>query len=155
VSSRVQRQARTYDRLAVKYGLATSQERLAGPRRYRWDLIERDVKVLLARRRHLPLGRSKTYPESLVNYIASIYLGCCEIEQRAPFPELVHLISQQLEVADFGVKGAKEAVLIAAQQLRCDNPQISNTALAKKLKIDKATVGRWVNYGLLQARTSP
>jgi hypothetical protein len=144
VSSHLERQASAYDKLATKYGLATSQERLASPARYRWDLIERDINALLARRRDLLTGRKGTYPESLVNYLASIYLGCCMIENRAPSQELVFLISQQLDVAHFRVKGGKKDALTAAQQLRYDNPQISNIALAKRLKqqVDRRPLGQ-------------
>jgi hypothetical protein len=47
MSPRLIRQDQAYDRLAKKYGLATSKQLRAGPARYHWDLIERDIKALL------------------------------------------------------------------------------------------------------------
>jgi hypothetical protein len=147
---RLTRQGQTYDRMAKKYGLATSREYLAGPRRYRWDLIERNVIALLSRRRGLPTGSRGTYPRALVNYLASIYLTCCMIEKRAPWQELIALVSEQLNVAHFGLKGGKGDALAVAQQLRREKPDISNRALAKTLKVETSTIGHWVKKGLLQ-----
>ena len=67
MSPRLSRQVANYDLLAKRYGLATQKEMMAGPYRYRWDLIERDVLALLTRRRDLPVGKPGTYPEDLVN----------------------------------------------------------------------------------------
>jgi hypothetical protein len=149
MSGHILRQSATYDRLAKKFGLATSKERLAGPGRYRWDLIERDINALLMRRRDLPNGRRGTYPNSLVNYIASIYLSCCMVEKRPPPQELVHLIAQQLNVSGFRVKKRKQSGVPDAQQIRTDNPSISNRALAQRLNVPTSTVGRWVKLRLL------
>jgi hypothetical protein len=148
MSNRLTRQGDNFDKQAKQYGLATSQELLAGPARYRWDLIQRDINALLCRRRDLPDG----IPEPLVNYQASIYLACCMVENKAPPQELVHLIAQQLDVADFGLGRGKEECLIAAQKARQQNPTISNIALAQQVGVDKVTIGRWVGRGLLAPR---
>ena len=147
---RVILQTAAYERLAKKYGLTSEQDRLLGAARYRWDLIERDIAALLNRRKDLPAGRKGTYPEPLVNYLASIYLNCCFVEKCPPPQSLLFLVSQQLEIANFGIKGGKRDALEQARQIRSIEPTISNRALARRLKVDPATVGRWVNGGLLQ-----
>lgn len=147
---RVKWQEAAYDRLAKKYGLSSAKERLAGPARYQWDLIERDIHVLLNRRTDLPAGSKDTYPEPLVNYLAATYLACCMVENRAPSQELVHLIWSQLELMHFGMKGGKPDALQIACQIRNAEPDISNGMLARRVRVDTSTVGRWVNRGLLQ-----
>ena len=150
MSPRLLRQSRAYDRLAKKHGLATSEQLRASPARYCWDLIERDVKSLLARRRHLPIRSRGSYPEVLVNYAAIMFLTCCLVEKRPPPPELVHLIWQQLDVESFGVKkGEKDSEIFKAQEIRSDNPLMSNRELARLVKVPTATIGRWVKSGLL------
>lgn len=150
MSPRLLRQSRAYDRLAKKHGLATSEQLRAGPARYRWNLIEQDLKILLARRRHLPIASRGGYPEVLVNYAASMFLTCCLVEKRPPPPELVHLIWQQLDVESFGVKkGEKDEKIIKAQQIRSVDTLMSNRELARLVKVPTATIGRWVKSGLL------
>jgi hypothetical protein len=151
MSAHLKRQGDHYDALARKFGFATFKELQERPLRYHWHLIERDINRLLSRRRDLPARRGKTIPDALVNYLAVTYLGCCSTENRPPPQELVHLIAQQMETARFGVKAAKAPALIRAQELRNSDPQISNIAIAKSIKVNKATVGRWVKDGLLVA----
>jgi hypothetical protein len=149
VVERVKWQEAAYDRLAEKYGLTSAKERLVGPARYRWDLIERDIHVLLNRRTDLPAGSKDTYPEPLVNYLAVTYLACCVVESRAPSQELVHLIWRQLDLMHFGMKGGKPDALQMARQIRNAEPGISNRMLARRVRVDTSTVGRWVNRGRL------
>jgi hypothetical protein len=150
MSPRLIRQGRAYDRLAKRHGLATSKQLLAGPARYHWNLIERDIKALLSRRRELPNSSKGNYPKSLVNYAASMFLACCMIEKRPPPPELVRLIWQQLEAENFGVKkGEKQNLIVTAQQIRNAEPFISNRKLAERIRVPTATIGRWVESGLL------
>jgi hypothetical protein len=150
MSPRLIRQDQAYDRLAKKYGLATSKQLRAGPARYHWDLIERDIKALLLRRRDLPNGCKGTYPKSLVNYAASMFLTCCMLEKRPLLPELVHLIWQQLDVKNFGIKkGEKQNLIVTAQQICSEERSISNRQLAKRIRVPTATIGRWVESGLL------
>jgi len=150
MSPRLFRQSQAYDRLAKKHGLATSEQLRDSPARYRWELIERNVRALLSRRRDLPNGSKGTYPEILVNYAASMFLACCLVEKRPPPPELVHLIWQQLDVGSFGVKkGEKDSEIVKAQQIRADTPLMSNRELARLVGVPTTTIGRWVKDGLL------
>jgi hypothetical protein len=72
------------------------------------------------------------------------------VEKRPPFPELVHLIWQQLDVESFGVKkGEKDGKIIKAQKIRSEDPIMSNRKLALLVKVPTATIGRWVESGLL------
>jgi hypothetical protein len=151
MSARLQRQGTHFDALAKEFGLATSKELSWRPLRYHWHLIERDINKLRSRNRDLPAGAKGTIPDALVNYLATTYLGCCLAENRPPPQELVGLIGEQLETARSGVKVANEKALIQALELRNKNPKISNIALAKTVKVNKATVGRWVRDGLLPA----
>jgi hypothetical protein len=139
-----------YERLAEKYGLTSSKDRLLGPARYRWDLIERDIDALLKRRTDLPAGSKGTYPVPLVNYLSATYLACCVAENRAPPQTLLFLIWQQLHLASFGIKGGKPDALGQAREIRNAEPDISNRMLARRLRVDVSTVGRWVKRGLLQ-----
>src|SRR5947209_6061579 len=141
-------QAEHYDQQAKEHGLATSQELQIGPLRYRWDLIERDVNALLWRRRGLPEGSPGTYPESLVSYSASMYLGCCMAEGRAPSQELLLLIGGLLKASNFGPRG-KDYQLLEARRIRGDQPGMSNGELGRHVGVDVATVGRWVKSGKL------
>jgi hypothetical protein len=142
-------QAASWERNAKKYGLAGPQDIQAGPLRYRWDLIERDIATLLRRPRNLPLGSKNRVPEAFVSYLASVFLACCEREGRAPSNELTVLVGQQLGVSCFGTKGVDPSQLYAAQQLRADNPSISNRDIAKKVRVNLSTVGRWVREKFL------
>lgn len=144
-------QARHFDRLAEKHGLATAKERVAGPRRYRWDLIDRDIHALLNRNRDRLAGKPGTYPEALVSYYASIAIACCQIEGRAPSEELSALIGQLLNVSRFGQRNITDGRLTEARKIRLTEENISNRALAKRIGAAPSTVGRWVDYGLLSA----
>jgi hypothetical protein len=84
MSAHLKRQGDHYDKLAKKFGLATSKELQARPLRFRWDLIERDINKLLFRPRHLPVAMTKAIPDALANYMAVTYLGCCLAENRPP-----------------------------------------------------------------------
>lgn len=155
MKQRIVRQVDEFDRQAAKYGLASARELMAGPRRYKWDLIERDVKKLLMRPcRDLPSGSHGKIPEHLVNYLASIFLSCCEVEGRAPSKELLVLISQQLEAASFGLQGRepKSDAQAAAQRMREDDPTISNAKIAKAVGVNKSTVFRWGENGDIPPR---
>jgi hypothetical protein len=153
MTAKLQRQGEYFDRLAKEFGLAAYKELLIRPLQYRWDLIERDINNLRSRRRDLPAGHKEIIPDALVNYLAVRYLSCCLAENRPPPQKLVHLISQQLESDRFGVKPAKDSELIQAQDLRNEDPTLSDSVIATTVGVNKSTVSRWVRDGLLPPKS--
>jgi hypothetical protein len=154
VSLKLDKQVGSQGRYASQYGIASLKELRCGVNRYRWDLIERDVNAFLLRRRDLPTGSPGTYPETLVKYMASIYLSCSRIEGRPPPENLAHLISHLLEVPSFALKGADRdsEALERAREIRHADPGVSNKAIAREIGVAASTVGRWVKDELLAAR---
>jgi hypothetical protein len=137
------------ERFAKKYGLTPLRELLVRPLQYRWDLIERDLEILLSRRSYLP-GKSKgNLPNAEVNYRAVTYLSCYTVGKRIPPQELLLLIGKQLGIKNFGIRGSKQDALAEANARRLADPTISNIKLAKAVGVDKSTVGLWVKRGLL------
>jgi hypothetical protein len=156
MSARLNRQTAAQEKMARRFGIATSRELLIAPLRYDWSLIDRDINTLLRRERDLSSSSSggpvgQRIPEAFVNYMAALYLACCRVEKRPPPESLLHLISEQLNVATFGLQGGTSKTLDEAQRLRALDPAMSNRKLAAAVKVNPAQVSKWIAAGDLPA----
>jgi hypothetical protein len=146
------RQSDAQARAARKYGLATLAELRWAPRAsaYRWDLIDRDINKLLARRRDLPAGSPAAIPDVFVNYMIGIWLNCCAAEG-VPRQEICLLLyGRQHEAPSYAERRPEKAdALTAAQTIKKKEPDISDRALAQRVGVDRKTIRNWKQQGHL------
>ena len=148
----LQKQNAAHERAARKYGLATGKEMLLRPRKYRWDIIDRDVQKLLTRNRDLPTGERGVIPEHVVNYMAGLYLSCAAVEGKPISEPLLHLVCQQLEVASFGLRDRTNDASEEALQIVRSHPTISDKELARRSEVSPKTIRDWRKAGRLPPR---
>ncbi|QWG16132.1 hypothetical protein KMZ68_13870 [Bradyrhizobium sediminis] len=148
------KQIAAHERAARRYGLATGKQLLKRPGKYRWDLIDRDIRTLLARKRDLPAGRPGSIPQKVVDYMAGRYLSCAAIEGVPVSEPLLHLICQQLQVASFGIRGAaqKRDAIEEAREMFENDPAIADKEVARRVKVTPKAIRNWRKEGQLPAR---